>query len=168
MPVNARQKRFIFRFFGLLILFYVVITPKPVDRAVVQPFTRGIAAVSNTLLNVLGQNTVRNGTLISNPAFAVDIKNGCNGLEALVFLCAAIFAFDAPFRSRLTGVAIGAVIVEVLNLFRVVSLFLIGRYRPDLFELFHVAVWQAVIFGAAVFTFISWTGRQRSHESPAH
>jgi exosortase H (IPTLxxWG-CTERM-specific) len=163
VPVNPRQKRFLLRFFGLLVLFYVIVTPKPVDEAVVQPFTRGIAVVSTAVLNALGQEVTRTGTLINNRAFAVDIKNGCNGLEALVFLCAAIFAFDAPFRNRLVGVAIGAVIVEILNLMRVVTLFLIGRYRPELFELFHLAVWQAVIFGAAVFTFISWTARQRTH-----
>jgi exosortase H (IPTLxxWG-CTERM-specific) len=165
--MNKRQTRFLLRFFGLLALFYVVITPKPVDENVVMPFTRGIAVVSTSVLNMLGEGVVRNGTLISNRAFAVDIKNGCNGLEALVFLCAAIFAFDAPFRSRMIGVAIGAVIVEVLNLMRVVTLFLIGRYRPELFETFHLAVWQAVIFGAAVFTFIAWTARQRTHAAPA-
>ena len=168
MAINTRQRRFLLRFFGLLVLFYAVVTPKPVDEAVVQPFTRGIAVVSNAVLNVFGQDTVRNGTLISNRAFAVDIKNGCNGLEAMVFLCAAIFAFDASFRNRLIGVAAGTLIVQVLNVMRVVSLFLIGRYRPELFELFHLAVWQAVIFGAAVFTFITWTARQRTHAAPAH
>jgi exosortase H (IPTLxxWG-CTERM-specific) len=158
-PLNRRQTGFLVRFFGLLILFYVVVTPVAVDEAVIKPFTRGLAAVSAAALNAIGQDVTLAGTVIHNSAFAVDIQNGCNGVEALVFLCAAIFAFEAPLRARILGVLAGAVAVQALNIIRIASLFLLGRYRRDLFETFHLGVWQTLIFGAAVGIFIFWTRR---------
>ncbi|MFZ2490865.1 MAG: exosortase H [Thermoanaerobaculia bacterium] len=165
--LNKAQVRFIVRFAGLLVLFYVITTPKVVDRAVVAPFTRAITAVSTAALQVIGQDVSRDGTIIRGNGFAVDIKNGCNGIEALVFLCAAMFAFAAPLRSRLVGIVVGALAVEALNVVRIASLFLLGRYRPDLFETFHLAVWQSVIFGAAVLIFAFWTTRVRPIDAAA-
>lgn len=165
--MNKAQIRFILRFGGLLLLFYLVITPKVVDRNVVAPMTRGITAVSTAALQVVGQDVSRDGTIIAGGGFAVDIRNGCNGIEALVFLCAAMFAFAAPLRSRLLGIAVGALAVEALNVIRIASLFLLGRYRPELFEAFHLAVWQSVIFGAAVLIFAFWTTRVRPIDAAA-
>ncbi len=159
MALNSRQTRFLFKFSGLLILFYVVVSPAPVDRAVIAPLTRGLSAVSASVINLLGQDATRSGTVIQNSRFAVDIKNGCNGIEAVVFLCAAIFAFDASIRARLAGVLAGVLAIQILNVVRIVTLFLLGIYRRDLFEVFHLAIWQSLIFGAAVFIFLYWTSK---------
>ena len=141
---------------------------KPVDANVIAPFTRGITAVSASILNTLGEGVTRTGTVIAGGGFAVDIKNGCNGIEAMLFLCAAMLAFDASLKSRVGGILIASFAVQLLNLVRIVTLFLLGRHRRDWFETFHLAIWQSVIFGAAVLMFIVWTSRvQRQNAAPA-
>ncbi len=159
MPLNRRQIGFLLRFFGLLILFYVVVTPEPVDRHVVTPFTAAITAVSAGALRLFGEPVTRIGTMIQGPHLTIDVKNGCNGLEAMVFVAAAIVAFHAPPRMRLIGVAIAFLGIQVLNIIRIVSLFLLGSYHRRLFDMFHLAVWQSLIFGAAVLMFFVWTTR---------
>lgn len=159
MRLNRRQLGFLLRFFGLLILFYVAITPEPVDRHVVTPFTAAITAVSSSLLRLLGEPVTRIGTMIQGPHLAIDVKNGCNGLEAMVFVAAAMAAFSAPLRTRLIGVAAAFLGIQVLNVIRIVSLFLLGSYHRRLFDMFHLAVWQSLIFGAAVLMFFVWTTR---------
>ena len=153
------QILFLLRFFLLLAAFYAVVALEIVDRLVVAPFTHGVAIASAALLNILGQQVQVVGTAIRNNAFAVQIANGCNGLEAVVFLCAAILAFPAPWRRRAAGMALTIVTIQAINLVRVVSLFLLGRYRPDVFEVFHLAVWQTIILGIAALMFYGWTGR---------
>lgn len=167
VPVSRNQISFVLRFFGLLALFYLLVALEPVDRTVVRPFTVGLTAVSAGVLNLFGEGVVRTGMIITGGGFAVDIKNGCNGIEAMVFLCAAMIAFPAPWRARLAGVGIGMVAVQALNVARIVSLFLLGRYRRDLFDMFHLAVWQTVILGAAIFLFVAWTARVRRPDASA-
>ena len=168
MALNRRQIRFLVLFFVLLLAFYAVIVIPPVDAHVITPFTEGLTATSASILNVIGENVKRTGTMIIGGGFAVDIKNGCNGIEAMLFLCAAMLAFEAPWKSRLVGLLMACVGVQFLNLIRIVTLFLLGRHRREWFEAFHLAIWQSVIFGAAVLMFVMWTTRvQRQNASPA-
>jgi exosortase H (IPTLxxWG-CTERM-specific) len=166
VALNRRQVRFLVLFFVLLLVFYVVIMLEPVDAHVITPFTRGLTAVSTSILNGLGENVHRSGTMIIGGKFAVDIKNGCNGIEAMLFLCAAMLAFEAPLKSRIAGLLMACVGVQLLNLIRIVSLYLLGRHKREWFEAFHLAIWQSVIFGAAVLMFVLWTTRvQRQNAS---
>ena len=168
MALNRRQVVFLVRFFLLLLVFYAVISIPFVDRHVITPFTQGLTAVSASILNGMGENVHRNGTLILGGDFAVDIKNGCNGIEAMMFLVAAMIAFEAPIEARIIGLLMACIGVQFLNLIRIVTLFLLGRHRREWFEAFHLAIWQSVIFGAAVLMFVMWTARvQRQNASPA-
>lgn len=151
------RTRFLIAFFVWLAIFEGLLFLGPFDRGVVQPFTRGIAVLSAAILRVHV-----NGTLISGPCFSVNIENGCNGVEATMFLVAAILAFPATARLRAIGVAAGAVLIQVLNLIRVLTLYLAGCYRREWFETMHLAVWQTIIFAAVTLYFIAW-----SRKSPA-
>ena len=149
---------FLVKFGVLLLLFYVAVSLRPVDQHVIVPFTQGITQISGSVLRLLGQKVTVTGTVISG-AFAVDIHNGCNGIEAIVFVCAAMFAFDAPVAKRLLGALLAAVILQTLNIIRIVTLYLIGLKRPEIFETAHLAIWQTLMFAAAVFLFLAWTSR---------
>jgi exosortase H (IPTLxxWG-CTERM-specific) len=157
MALAPRQTRFLIIFAVLLIAFYAVITIDAVDRRVVLPFTAALARVSGATLNLIGEKVLVTGTIISGTRFAVDIRGGCNGLEAVVFVCAAMLAFHAPIRKRILGALAAAAILEALNIIRIDSLYLLGVYHRNVFDMFHLAVWQTLMFGAAVFLFLIWT-----------
>jgi exosortase H (IPTLxxWG-CTERM-specific) len=154
-----RQAKFLIRFLVILAVLYLPLTLAQVDAVVVEPFSRGIAVASAALLNLFGQHVAVTGVVLTAGSHAVSIQNGCNGIEAVVFLIAAILAFPATWRQRLLGLVASIVVIQLLNLARVVTLFLINRYHPQWFELFHLAVWQTVIGGAAVALFYVWTTR---------
>src|ERR1700686_5557996 len=105
MALAPRQTRFLIVFAVLLIAFYALITIGWVDAHVVLPFTGALARISGGALNILGAHVNVRGTIIAGPKFAVDIRGGCNGLEAVVFVCAAMLAFHAPIKKRLIGAA---------------------------------------------------------------
>jgi exosortase H (IPTLxxWG-CTERM-specific) len=167
MALAPRQTRFLIVFAVLLISFYALITISWVDAHVVLPFTNGLAHVSGAALNLIGERVHVDGTVIAGSKFAVDIRGGCNGLEAVVFVCAAMLAFHAPIRKRLIGAAAAAVILEALNVVRIASLYLLGVYHRDIFETFHLAVWQTLMFGAAVLLFLIWTSKVAPRDAPA-
>jgi exosortase H (IPTLxxWG-CTERM-specific) len=167
MALAPRQTRFLLVFAVLLIAFYAVITIGVVDKHVVLPFTAALARVSGAALNLIGEKVTVAGTVIAGSRFAVDIRGGCNGLEAVVFVCAAMLAFHAPIRKRIIGALAAAVILEALNVIRIASLYLLGVYHRNVFEMFHLAVWQTLMFGAAVFLFLIWTSRVVPRDAPA-
>jgi exosortase H (IPTLxxWG-CTERM-specific) len=167
MALAPRQTRFLIVFAVLLIAFYAVITIGWVDTHAVLPFTAALAHVSGAALNMIGEKVHVTSTVIGGSRFAVDIRGGCNGLEAVVFVCAAMLAFHAPLRKRIVGALAAAVILEALNVIRIDSLYLLGVYHRNVFEMFHLAVWQTLMFGAAVFLFLIWTSIVSPRNAPA-
>jgi len=167
MALAPRQTRFLIVFAVLLIAFYAVITIDAVDKRVVLPFTAVLARISGAALRLIGEHVVVTGTVISGARFAVDIRGGCNGLEAVVFVCAAMLAFHAPIRKRVIGALAAALVLEALNVIRIDSLYLLGVYHRNVFEMFHLAVWQTLMFGAAVFLFLIWTSIVAPRNAPA-
>jgi exosortase H (IPTLxxWG-CTERM-specific) len=167
MALAPRQTRFLLVFAVLLIAFYAVITIDAVDRHVVLPFTAALARISGAALNLIGEKVTVAGTVISGARFAVDIRGGCNGLEAVVFVCAAMLAFQAPLKKRIVGALAAAIILEALNVIRIDSLYLLGVYHRNIFEMFHLAVWQTLMFGAAVLLFLIWTSKVTPRDAPS-
>lgn len=157
--MQRAQTLFLVKFFGILVAAYLLVAWKPVNDNVIVPFTTAIATASGALLNGIGQNVAVDNTTIASSRFAVNINNGCNGVEAMLILLASIVAFPASGRARFAGLAIGAIAVQLLNAVRIVSLYLLGIYQPRLFDLFHTAVWQVVIILAAIGFFLLWSGR---------
>jgi exosortase/archaeosortase family protein len=78
-----------------------------------------------------------------------------------------MLAFHAPLRKRIIGALAAAVILEALNVIRIASLYLLGVYHRSVFETFHLAVWQTLMFGAAVFLFLIWTSRVTPRDAPS-
>ncbi len=163
LPYTAavRRVRFIVVFLLLLALFEIPLLLDPVDRHVIRPFTAGIAAVSASALRLVGEPVRSAGTIIAGSCFAVDIQNGCNAVEATLFVIAAVLAFPATWKSRLGAVLAGSAILQVANLVRIVTLYLIGCHRRQWFQSFHLAVWQSIIFALAIGFFLIWSRRAK-------
>lgn len=153
------QVLFLVKFFLVLIGAYLLIAWNPVNDNVIVPFTRGLAQSAGLILNLIGQGVTTTGTVIASPRFAVNINNGCNGVEAMLILLASIVAFPASLKARVVGLLLGALAVQLLNEVRIVTLYLLGAYQPRLFDMFHTAVWQIVIIAAAIGFFLYWSSR---------
>jgi exosortase H (IPTLxxWG-CTERM-specific) len=157
--MQRAQVLFLVKFFAILIAAYLLIAWNPVNDHVIVPFTTGVAQVSGALLNAIGQQVNVNGTVISSPRFGVNINNGCNGVEAMLILLASIVAFPATLRARAIGLGLGALVVQLLNAVRIVTLYLLGAYQPRLFDMFHTAVWQILVILSAIAFFLIWSAR---------
>jgi exosortase H (IPTLxxWG-CTERM-specific) len=161
-PEGRRPLAFLARFAGLLVLSYFALAARPVNDAVVVPFTAGIARVCGAILGALGEPVAVEGTQIRSPAFSVEIENGCNGLETVLLFVCAVLAFPAPWKRRLAGLALGFAAIEMFNLVRVVTLFWIGAHRPSLFGASHTVVWQTLVVLFGVLLFLVWAARARA------
>ncbi len=158
-PARRRSIGFLARFAGLLVLSYVVIASHPVNDNLIVPFTAGIARAAGAVLDVLGEGATVAGTEIRSTHFAVNIENGCNGVETALLYGSAVLAFPAPWKRRLAGFVLGLAAIQAINLVRVVSLFWIGVHRPTIFSASHTVLWQSVVVLCGVMLFLLWASR---------
>jgi exosortase H (IPTLxxWG-CTERM-specific) len=169
-PSGTRRRSlgFLLRFVVFLVVFYLIVASHPVNDAVIVPFTGWIATASAKILNAIGEPVTVVGTEIRSAGFGVNIENGCNGVETALLLAAAVLAFPAGWRQRLTGFLLGFVAIQILNLVRVVSLVWIGRHRPAFFDSSHTVIWQSAVVLFGVLLFLLWASRQtrRAAASP--
>lgn len=150
--------RFFIIFSVLLIGLFTLEILQPAEKYVILPFTSMIADISVWIVQVFDDNVIATGNVIRDKVsgFGVRIERGCNGLEAVIILFAAIFAFPAPFKNKLIGFTAGFFAIQILNLVRIISLYYLGQWNYTAFEWFHLYLWQALIILDALVVWLIW------------
>jgi exosortase H (IPTLxxWG-CTERM-specific) len=155
-----RTKNSVLRFvvvFGLLLgLFYASVPSSSFHNSVSAPYLRFSARMASPVCNWFGQHTSAIGTTISSARFSLSIGPGCDAIEPSALFVAAVLAFPAPFHRKIPGILAGTVVLAVVNLIRIVSLFLVGVYFSKAFDWMHVEVWQPIFILLAIVLWAFW------------
>lgn len=156
-------------FIFILIGLFVLEMMGPVQQFVIMPFTAGVAAVSAGLTQLFDSNVLASGIIMRNMnnGAAVSIQPGCNGVEAMIILAAAILAFSTSWKSKLYGLVFGFFAIQGMNIVRIISLFYLLQWDKGWFEVAHLYLWQALIILDAFIVFVIWV-RMLSGEEPIH
>lgn len=148
---------FLARFIVLALIGFAVEIVPWVDEHAVQPLTRSITGLSGALVNAFGGSVAVNRNVMAHPnGFAIQITNGCSGLEAVILLAAAVLAYPAPWRSKAWGLVAGFGLIMGLNLLRVISLYYIGQYSRAWFDWAHLYAWDVLIIIDGLIVFLVW------------
>jgi len=150
------QLRFLVTFLVLVALAFGLIALKPVNDAVVDPYTAFVARTAGAILRTMGEQTTVDGCLLSSPRFSVSIFNGCNGLITTMILVAGVLAFPTGWRARIIGVVGGILAIQIINMVRIVSLYYIGVFFPSFFNNAHVVVWQSIVILSGIALWVAW------------
>ena len=150
--------RFFIIFSVLLIGLFTLEILQPAEKFVILPFTSLVADISVWIVQVFDDNVIATGNVIRDrvSGFGVRIERGCNGLEAVIILFSAIFAFPAPVKHKMIGFVIGFFAIQLLNLVRIISLYYLGQWNYTAFEWFHLYLWQALIILDALVVWLIW------------
>ncbi len=155
-----QTKHPIFRFvllFGFLMTLFYVASRTPLFRNTLFPSYLCLnAEISNVILRLFHQETTVSGASIFSSLFSLEIALGCDAVEASALVMSAILAFPTPFLTKLAGIIVGTLFLQIMNLVRIVTLFLIGVYYPQAFRIMHIDVWQAIFIIIAILFWIFW------------
>lgn len=148
------KTRFIIFLLGLFTLEWL----PSVRTNLITPFTEHLAAISAGLLKIFDTDVTSNGIVIQSLAngTSVAILAGCNGIEAMICLTAAILAYPATWAQRIGGLLLGYLAIQSLNIIRIISLFYLLQWNKQWFEWAHLYIWQGLIFLDVLIVFIVW------------
>lgn len=99
-------------------------------------------------------------------AFAYSIVSECAGLKVVLLYAAAVSAYRFDMRRRLTGIVVGAMMLMIANLMRLISLAAIGVYKPTWFAPVHEVGWPIFQIGGIVVMTLCWSQWARSALRP--
>lgn len=105
------------------------------------------------------------GPRLVSPMARLSVLNGCEGTEAMFLLIAAISAFAAPWRHKLSGALLGIGLVYALNQIRIVVLYYSFRTDKAWFDFIHGALGPAVIVLIACGFFLWWLKQIPTHSA---
>jgi exosortase H (IPTLxxWG-CTERM-specific) len=122
----------------------------------VEYYTRSIAVLSGAIIRMAGGHVRVTDFTLTAPAsgLSVAVVNGCNGINVVVLLWSAQLAWPAiGWIDKLKGMVLGALVIQLANTLRVISLFYLNQWNQAWFEWMHLYVWEILIMilGLAVF-----------------
>ncbi len=148
--------KYVLSFGALMTVFYGFWVTDFFDRNILTPVLDLNAGIASKILNLFGRETSAvNGTIVS-PLVSISVKRGCDALEPIALFTTALLVFPISFNRKLPGIAIGALVLLLANLIRIVSLFMIKADYPSAFEMMHINVWQVVFVLLVIVLWSLW------------
>ena len=108
---------------------------------------------TSAILNLFGEQT----TVTENPGMpsvaiqvgmrsALNVYEGCNGLNVMIVFVAFIFAFGGNRKKLAWFVPLGIVLIYVINLVRVVALYYVAEHWEAYFYYVHKYAFTGVLY----------------------
>jgi exosortase H (IPTLxxWG-CTERM-specific) len=162
-------RRFALTYILLMGAFFFVIGFVPLQKVfdVNGGYTRAVVWVTSQVLKMASIRVACEGSIIRLPSMALDVKFGCNGLEAVMIYSVAVISFPSSWRKKLSGIALGFIVLQVVNILRIAGLAYAGVHFPGLFEILHVYVAQGMMIAVALGVFFIYLSYTKPNEKTA-
>jgi exosortase H (IPTLxxWG-CTERM-specific) len=159
-------RRFALTYLILMGAFFLLIGLKPIQDIIDLNglYSKGVVILASKILEILGIPTSYQGSVIKLPSIALDVRFGCNGLEAVMIYAVAVMAFPTPWKSKLMGIAGGFVAIQVINILRIASLAYSAIHFKSLFEYIHIYVAQGLMIAVSLGIFFIYLNYAKSSQ----
>ena len=137
----------------IMILFFAVSSTELFEEYINLPIILGYAWGGNAILNIFGLETMTEGTHIMGNLFRMNIAKGCDAVSPTVLFMAAVAVYPTTFSNKWKYLLLAPFAFALLNLVRIVNLYLLGAYAPSFFDFAHYEFWQGVFI---IITIIAW------------
>ncbi len=145
-------RRFALTYLVLMGAFFLLIGLKPIQNIIDLNglYSKGVVILTSKVLEILGIPSTYQGSVIQLPSIALDVRFGCNGLEAVMIYAVAVIAFPSPWKKKLMGILGGFVVIQVINIIRIASLAYSAIHFKSLFEYIHIYVAQGLMIAVSL------------------
>ena len=146
------------QFFAILIsiigLYYAIVMF--LSEEIFEPYLKLNALLSGALIKIFDSTVIIDKNMIITNKINMILSFGCEGSEALVIFLAGVLAFPANWKYKMKGILIGFPLLYVLNLFRVLILYLVVLIDASVFDLFHSEILPVVFIVVSLLFWYYW------------
>ncbi len=157
---NFKKKKLVYMYclgFIFLVGIFAWIQNSEWFKSALDPVLNVYASISSGVLNLLGQGTSSTGQTVKGDAFSVNIKQGCDAIAPMLLYFSAVILYPISMKWKWRGIFGGLAVLWVLNIFRIVTLYLSGAYGSySFFDFMHVEFWQVLYIILTVFIWLVW------------
>jgi exosortase/archaeosortase family protein len=121
---------------------------------------RGTVACLRAMLAWLTGSAVVNDATVTAAGVSFNVISDCTPLLPTSLFFSACLAFPATWRWKAVGLALGAALLWLYNLTRVLALFWVKARWPVAFEFVHVYLWQTATLIVVFLLFVLWLRAQ--------
>lgn len=159
--------RFAITYLIMMGLFFFLIGFKPIQDIIDLNglYTNGVVIVTSKVLGIMGIPCTYQGSIIQLPSISLDVRFGCNGLEAVMIYSVAVIAFPATWKKKILGIVAGFIIIQVINILRIASLAYSGIHFGRLFEYIHIYVAQGLMIAISLGVFFIYLHYAKSKKT---
>ncbi|MEO5355682.1 MAG: archaeosortase/exosortase family protein [Nitrospirae bacterium YQR-1] len=126
-------------------------------------YSKAIVVLLSNVVKLFGIHTtyypVERGTVINLSNISLNVKFGCNGLEATIMYVFAILSFPSTWVYKIKGIAVGFVVIQILNIFRLLGIIFVAIRYKEYFDYFHVYFAQSIMIAVSLALFIIYIRR---------
>lgn len=156
--------RFALTYLALMGSFFILISLKPIQNVIDLNglYTKGIVILTSKILKLLTIPNTYQGSIIQLPSIALDVKFGCNGLEAVMIYSVAVITFPASWKNKFIGIFGGFLVIQVINILRISSLAYSAIHFKNLFETIHIYIAQGMMIAVSLGVFFIYLNYAKS------
>jgi exosortase/archaeosortase family protein len=165
-PKRVHMARFILTYIILSGVFFFLMGFAPIHKYIDinDLYSKSIVFITHSILLIFNVSSSYHGTILALPNISLDVMFGCNGLEAVMIYSIAVIAFPASWKNKLIGITAGFLIIQVVNLLRIVTLAYVAVEFYSMFKTIHVYVAQGIMIAVALaifFIYLNYEGRKK-------
>ena len=156
---NHRGLRFVIIFAGTFLASFGVLLTGPAQYLDAR-LSSALVNIAHGMLVAFGSHATHDAAILrASNGFAVEMRDGCNGINVTILLWSAILAFPARWRMKSIGLVAGSLIIQALNMVRFISLFYLGQYSLTWFDFAHTYLWESMLVLDTMVVFWLWVNR---------
>lgn len=157
MDTHGRDLRFLVIFAVLMGVYYAATTTSAVKERFFPWYLTLNADASVVVLHGAGIDYVqRINHALNSARGSINVERGCDAVEPTALFVSAVLASPVPWLSKFPAVFVGTLILAIVNIVRIVSLFLSAVYWRAAFDILHLDVWQAAFILLAILMWALW------------
>ena len=160
---NKKSYMFIFSILVFGIFSFWLTSQESFDKFA-QPLLNVYATISNWILLALGQGTRASSESIFSSDFSIQIKKGCDAVAPMILYTLSIVFFPVKWKFKPRGILIGIALLFALNIVRIVTLYLTGKYIPSVFDIMHTDIWQILFIVFTLYLWLVWLRKVNTEE----
>ncbi|MGE5424347.1 MAG: archaeosortase/exosortase family protein [Syntrophothermus sp.] len=116
-------------------------------------FARVVFLMNYWIMNLFSSFTVQDNVFVFANGYSLEVTFGCSGIKQILQFVVLMMIFPGPWKHKLWYIPMGAVIVFLVNVLRILLLCVVMNYLPRYFNFTHDYPLRVIFY---VVIFILW------------